>query len=43
MQHIIQLKNGIVINVNASVKSIARAKQNYSWNPSMWTLRAAGI
>ena len=43
MQHVIQIKNGTVVNVNGSVKIIARAKQNYSWNPSMWILRAEGI
>ena len=43
MQHVIQIKNGTVVNVNGSVKIIARAKQNYSWNPSMWILRAESI
>ena len=43
MQHVIQIKNGTVVNVNGSVKIIARAKQNYSWKPSMWILRAESI
>ena len=33
MQLAIQMKNGILINVNVSVKIIALAK-DYSWNPS---------
>ena len=27
VQHLIQIKNGIIININASVKSIVRPKQ----------------
>ena len=34
VQHVIQIKNGIIILVNASVKSIVSAKKDYSWNPS---------
>ena len=34
VQLAIQIKNGIMINVNASVKSIVRAKEDYSSNPS---------
>ena len=33
MQLAIQMKNGILIHVNVSVKIIAHAK-DYSWNPS---------
>ena len=34
VKHLIQIKNGIMTHVNASVKSITRVKQYYSWNPS---------
>ena len=30
----IQIKNGIIINVNTSVKNIINVKKDYSWNPS---------
>ena len=34
MQHIFQIKNNIMINVNVSVKSILGVKKGYNWNPS---------
>ena len=35
MQHLIQIKNGIKINVNVSIKIIVCLwKKNYTWNPS---------
>ena len=33
IQHIIQIKNGIMINVNGAVKRMC--KKDYSWNPSI--------
>ena len=33
VQHVIQIKNGIMTNVNVSVKNIL-CKKNYCWNPS---------
>lgn len=33
-QHVIQIKNEIIINTNASVKIIVTIKKNYSWNSS---------
>ena len=33
VQHVIQIKNGIMINVNANAKSITHAKKD-SWDPS---------
>ena len=34
VQHAIQIKNGIMINVYASVKKYCSCKKDYSWNPS---------
>ena len=34
VQHVIQIKNGIMINVNVSGKSIAHVKTIIGWNPS---------
>ena len=34
VQHVIQIKNGIIKHVNVNVKIIVSAKKNYSWNPS---------
>ena len=36
VQHLIQIKNEIMIHVNASAKSIVGAKQYYSWNSSTY-------
>ena len=30
-----QINGGIMVNVNVSVKSIAYAKKDYNWNPSI--------
>ena len=35
VQRATQIKNGIMVNVNVSVKSIAYAKKDYNWNPSI--------
>ena len=34
VQHAIQIKNEIIINVNVSIKSTIHAKKDYSWNSS---------
>ena len=34
VQRVIQIKNGIMININLSVKSIICVKKDYSWNSS---------
>ena len=34
VQHVIQIKNGIMKHFNESVKIIVIGKKNYSWNPS---------
>ena len=34
VQHVIQIKNGIIKHANVSLKIIVRAKKDYSWNPS---------
>ena len=35
VQHVIQIKNGIMINFNASVKKYRTCKRYYNWNPSI--------
>ena len=34
MQHVVQIKNGIVKHVDGSVKIIVHVKKYYSWNPT---------
>ena len=34
VQHVIQIKNGIIKHVNVNIKIIISAKKDYSWNPS---------
>ena len=34
VQHVIQIKNGIIKHVNVNVKIIVSAKKDYSWNSS---------
>ena len=34
VQHVIQIKNGIIKHANVSLKIIVRAKKDYSWNRS---------
>ena len=42
VKHAVQIKNGIMISLNASVKSIIHAK-GYSWNPSTWICENSSI
>ena len=35
VQHVIQIKNGIIKHVNVNVKIIVSAKKDYSWNSSI--------
>ena len=34
VQHVTQMKNGVMINVNMNVKNIIGEKKDYTWNPS---------
>ena len=34
VQHVVQIKNGIIKHANVNVKIIVSAKKYYSWNPS---------
>ena len=34
VQHVIQIKNGIIIHVNVNVKKYRSCKEHCSWNPS---------
>ena len=36
LQHVIQIKNGIMKHTNASLKIILRAKKDFSWNLSTY-------
>ena len=36
VQCAIQIKNGVIKNVNVNVKIIIHAKKDYSWNYSTW-------
>ena len=35
VEHVIQIKNGIIKHVNVNVKVIISEKKDYSWNPSI--------
>ena len=44
VQHVIQIKNGIMINVNGSVKRFPLTrKKDYSWNHSACIVGKTGI
>ena len=34
VENVIEIKSGIIINVNASAKNIIYVKKNYIWNPA---------
>ena len=36
VQHVIQIKNGIIKHVNMNVKIMVSAKKDYIWNPSTY-------
>ena len=43
LQHVIQIKNGIIIHASASVKSITRAKNMIIWMLAHVFVRIVGI